>query len=145
MSSFSKLQRNFAYKNYLIEGLFAFVVVLLSSSFIYFPLMIGFLAFSKMNRVIFYLFLFFTEVTHNFPFLSLLFFYLIFNTYVYPFFRSKIDTHYLNFVAIFSFYFFYFVMIDSYYILEEIPFDFNYFYIFYYVLVESFLNYYKEL
>jgi len=139
MSTFSKLQRNISYKTYLIDILLAFLISLLSSSFIYFPLLIGLFITLDLRLSFVLPFLFFTEITHSFLYFSLITFYFIYKYYFYVVLSIKINKNYLNFISIPLVYILYFTFLSSYYIIQEEYFQLDYMMIIYYILIEELL------
>jgi len=139
MSTFSKLQRNITYKTYIIDILFSFVLALLSSNFIYFPLLIGIFITLDLRLSFVLPFLFFTEITHGYLYLSLISFYFIYKYYIYPIFSIKLDKNYIHFLSIPLVYILYFLFLESYYTINDIFFNINYLFILYYILVEELL------
>jgi hypothetical protein len=136
MPSFPKLQRNITYKNYLIDIAIPFVIAMLSSSFIFFPLFIG-IAITLKFRLFFVInFLIFTEITHNYPIFLLLLFAIIYKKYIYTFLELKMDKQYLNYISIFLVYILFFSFLSSFLMINSIPFHFNWLFIFYYILLE---------
>jgi len=144
MPTFPKLQRNISNQNYLIDILLSFIIVLFNSTFIYFPLFIGLVITLDLNLVFVLSFLFFTEITHNFPYLSLILFYFIYKNYIYFILSIKIDKNYINILSIFLVYFLYFLSLSAYYTINEIDFEFNPIYLFYYGLIEALFLFLKE-
>jgi len=139
MSTFSKLQRNISYKNYIIDLLFSFLLALLSSEYILVPLFIG-LFITLNTRLSFILpFLFFTETLHGFPFFSLIGFYFIYKYYFYQLLAIKLEQPYTNLLSIIFVYLFYFLILLSYYTMQGINFSFHIEYLIYYILIEEIL------
>jgi len=139
MSTFPKLQRNISYKIYIKDLLLSFFIAYLSSSFIYFPLLIG--LFISLNlRLSFILpFLFFTQITHSFVYFSLIIFYFIFKYYLYPVLYIKINKEYITYFSIPLIYLLYFSALISYYTINDINFNVNVIFIVYYILIEELL------
>jgi len=139
MPTFSKLQRNISYKTYLIDLILSFVLSLLSSEFIYFPLLIG--LFITINTRLSFIIplLFFTETTHNFPYFSLIAFYFIYKNYIYPVFYIKIEKKFVDYISIVLVYVLYFSLLESYSTIQDEDFHINVIFILYYILVEEIL------
>jgi hypothetical protein len=136
MPSFSKLQRNITYKNYLIDITIPFIIVMFSSSFILFPLFIGIIITLKFRLLFLINFLAFTEITHNYPLFLLLLFTIIYKKYIYTFLELKIDKQYIEYVSIIFTYILFFSFLSSFLMINSIPFTFSWNYIFYYILLE---------
>jgi hypothetical protein len=136
MPSFPKLQRNITYKNYLIDIIIPFIIVMFSSSFVLFPLFIGIIITLKFRLLFLVSFLIFTEVTHNYPLFLLLFFTIIYKKYIYSFLELKIDKQYIKYISIILIYILFFSFLSSFLMIISIPFNFNWSYIFYYILIE---------
>jgi hypothetical protein len=144
MQTFPKLQRIFTTKNYLVDVIVAFVIVIFNSSFVYFPLLIG-LFITLDFRISFLLtFLFFTEITHNFLFFSLIGFYFVYKHYIHPILQIKISKIYSPFISIPIVYIFYFTTLSAIYTMNDISYNFDYLYILYYILIEELLLSFKE-
>jgi len=136
MPPFPKLQRNISYKNYLIDIAISFIIVMLSSSFILFPMFIGIMITLKVKPLILITFLIFTEITHNYPLFILLLFALIYKKYIYTFLELKVDKQYIEYLSIILIYLLFFSFLSSFFMISSIPFTFNWIYIFYYILFE---------
>ena len=136
MPPFSKLQRNISYKNYLIDIAISFIIVMLSSSFILFPMFIGIMITLQIRPLILITFLIFTEITHNYPLFILLLFALIYKKYIYTFLELKVDKQYIEYLSIILIYLLFFSFLSSCFMISSIPFTFNWIYIFYYILLE---------
>jgi len=147
MPTFPKLQRNISYKNYLIDILLSFIIVFFNSSFIYVPLFIGLVISLNFRLSFVFPFLFFTEITHNYIYLSLIVFYLIYKRYLYPFLFVILNKSYINIISIIFVYFIYFLFLTAFYVINDIEIDINYLYILYYILTEELLLFFinKEL
>jgi len=143
MQTFPKLQRNISYKIYLNDLIIAFILALLNSSFIYFPLLLGFFHL----RLSFILpFLFFVETTHSFPFFSLILFFIIYNKYIYPVIQVVIKKDYQELISIFLIYFLYFSFIIAFFTINDKFFQFNFLFILYYIFIDQLLSiFYKVL
>ena len=139
MPTFPKLQRNITYKNYIIDLILSFIIVSFSSSYIYFPLLIG--LFITLNmRISFILpFLFFTTITHSFIYFSLIIFYFIYKKYIYLILEIKLNKNFIDFISIVLVYLLYFLFVASYYTIQYIPFNINHLFIYYYILIEEFI------
>jgi len=139
MPTFPKLQRNITYKNYIIDLILSFIIVSFSSSYIYFPLLIG--LFITLNmRISFILpFLFFTTITHSFIYFSLIIFYFIYKKYIYLILEIKLNKNFIDFISIVLVYLLYFLFVASYYTIQDIPFNINHLFIYYYILIEEFI------
>ena len=136
MPSFPKLQRNITYKNYLIDITIPFIIVMFSSSFIFFPLFLGIIITMKFRLFFLINFLIFTGSSHNYPLFLLLLFTLIYKKYIYNFVELKIDKQYVEYVSIISIYILFFSFLSSYLMIVSIPFIFNWTYVLYYILIE---------
>jgi len=139
MSTFSELQRSVSYKKYITDFLLAFIISLISSSFIYFPLLIGLFITLNLRLTFVIPFLFFTQITHSFLYFSLIIFYFIYKYYLYVILSIKINKNYLNYISIILVYIFYFTFLSSYYTIQDKYFELNYLIIIYYILVEELL------
>ena len=139
MPPFSKLQRNISYKNYITDFLISFIIVYLSSSFIYFPLFIGLFITLNLRLSLVIPFLLFTEITHNFIPFSLIIFFFIYKLYIYPTLFIKFSKDYINIISMFLIYVLYFSLLVSINILFDTPFNFNIIYLIYYGLLELLL------
>jgi len=135
MPSFPKLQRNISYKSYL-DITISFIIVMLSSSFILFPMFIGIMITLQIRPLILITFLIFTEITHNYPLFILLLFALIYKKYIYTFLELKIDKQYIEYLSIILIYLLFFSFLSSFFMISSIPFTFNWIYILYYILLE---------
>ena len=144
MSTFSKLQRNISYKIYL-DLLLAFLIVLLNSSFIYIPLFIGLFITINVRKSFLLPFLFFTEIMHNFAYFSLIGFYFIYKNYIYSILQIQFTKLYANFLSIILVYILYFLLLSSYFTINDINIHFNYIYLVYYILIEELILFIKEL
>jgi len=144
MSTFSKLQRNISYKIYL-DLLLAFLIVLLNSSFIYIPLFIGLFITINLRKTFLLPFLFFTEIMHNFAYFSLIGFYFIYKNYIYSILQIQFTKLYANFLSIILVYILYFLLLSSYFTINDINIHFNYIYLVYYILIEELILFIKEL
>ena len=132
MSTFSKLQRNISYKIYL-DLLLAFLIVLLNSSFIYIPLFIGLFITINVRKTFLLPFLFFTEIMHNFAYFSLIGFYFIYKNYIYNVLQIQFTKLYANFLSIILVYILYFLLLSSYFTINDINIHFNYIYLVYFL------------
>ncbi len=139
MPTFPKLQRNISYKNYLTDLILAFVLALLNSEFIYFPLLIGLFITINIRLSFIIPFLFFTETSHNFPYFSLIIFYFIYRNYIYPILYIKIEHSLINYVSIILVYLLYFSLLSSYYTIQDKSFHIHIMFIIYYILIEEIL------
>ena len=139
MPTFSKLQRNITYKNYLIDLFLAFILASLNSEFIYFPLLIGLFITINVRLSFIIPFLFFTETTHSFPYFSLIIFYFIYKNYIYPIFYIKIEHTFINYISIILVYLLYFSLLSSYYIIQDKDFHIHIMFIIYYIIIEELL------
>jgi hypothetical protein len=141
MQTLSNVQRNFYDKKYIkisIEVFIAFVLTSFSSTFIYFPMLIGIvlLKFDK-YKVFLFSFLLFTELTHGLFISSLFFFYFIFKEFVMNFLKGKIENQFIPYLSIILIYLLYFGIIWILYYLFNIPISYDYSTIFiYYILLE---------
>jgi hypothetical protein len=136
MPSFSKLQRNISYKNYLIDIIIPFIIVLFSSSFVLFPLFIGIIITLKFRILFLATFLVFTEASHNYPMFILILFALIYKKYIYTFLQLKIDKQYIDYISIIIVYALFFSFLYSFLMISSVAFVFNINYLFYYILIE---------
>ena len=139
MPTFPKLQRNISYKNYLIDLILAFILALLNSEFIYFPLLIGLFITINVRLSFIIPFLFFTETTHNFAYFSLIIFYFIYKNYIYPILYIKIEHSLINYISIILVYLLYFTLLESYYTIQDENFNIHIMFIIYYILIEEIL------
>jgi len=139
MPTFSELQRNITYKNYIVDILFSFIIVMLSSSFIYFPLLIGIFITLNLRLSFIIPFLFFTSITHSFVYFSLILFFFIYKKYIYLFLKITLNKYYIDFISIIFVYLLYFLFLTSYYTMQDIFFEVNYTFILYYILIEELL------
>ena len=139
MQAFPKLQRSIPYKIYIADISLAFVLALISSSFIYFPLLIGLVITANVRLSFSLPFLFFIEVSHSFVFLSLIVFFIIYTQYIYPALQIVFKKEYANFLSIVLVYVLYFASLSSYATINEMEFNFNLLYIIYYILLEQLL------
>jgi len=144
MPTFSELQRNITYKNYIVDILFSFIIVMLSSSFIYFPLLIGIFITLNLRLSFIIPFLFFTSITHSFVYFSLILFFFIYKKYIYLFLKITLDKYYIDFISIIFVYLLYFLFLTSYYTMQDIFFEVNYTFILYYILIEELLLIIKQ-
>ena len=140
MPTFSELQRNFAYKKHLINILLIILVILLNSTYILIPLFIGIAATYKFNFFYVFIFLYLTEITHNYPIFSLLIFILIYKKYIYPILEHIINYKYIHYFSISFVYFIYFLFLDSYYVYNSLAFDFSIYYILLYIAIEILIS-----
>ncbi len=140
MPTFSKLRRNLFDKNYLIfDILGSFLLALLNSQFIYFPLLIG-IVISLNFRLSFVVpFLFFVSITHNFGYFSLIVFFVIYKLYIFPILSAKFHKSVVNYISVFLIYVLYFSMLSSIYTMFDIPLTINSLYIIYYIMIEEIL------
>jgi len=139
MPPFSELQRNISYKNYITDFLISFIIVYLSSSFIYFPLFIGLFITLNLRLSLVIPFLLFTEITHNFIPFSLITFFFIYKLYIYPTLFIKFSKDYINIISMFLIYVLYFSLLVSINIIFDTPFNFNIIYLIYYGFIELLL------
>jgi len=141
MQTFSNVQRNSydkKYINFFIEIFIAFLLASLSSSFIYFPMLLGIsiIKFAK-YRAFLFSFLFFTEITHGLFIFSLILFYFLFRDIIHPFLKDKIENIFIPYLSIFLIYVLYFGVVWILYHLFDIPIVYDYSVIFfYYILFE---------
>jgi len=139
MPTFPELQRNITYKDYLVDITIPFVIVIFSSSFILFPLLIGLIITLKFRPLFLVSFAVFTEVTHNYPLFLLLLFALIYKKYVYLFLEIKISKEYIEYISIATIYILFFSFLYAFFMSFSIPFNFNILYIVYYIIIELLL------
>jgi len=139
MPPFSELQRNISYKNYITDFLISFIIVYLSSSFIYFPLFIGLFITLNLRLSLVIPFLLFTEITHNFIPFSLITFFFIYKLYIYTTLFIKFSKDYINIISMFLIYMLYFSLLVSINIIFDTPFNFNIIYLIYYGFIELLL------
>jgi len=137
MSTFPELQRNISYKNYLINILAGFFIALLSSKFVLFPLFIGLFITIDTSIIFILSFLFFIETLHSFPYFSLILFYLIYKNYIYKILYIKFDKTFTEFLSIILVYLLYFLVLTSYYTIQDINVNFNISYFIYYIFIEE--------
>jgi len=139
MQTFPKLQRSIPYKTYIVDLLLAFVLALISSSYIYFPLLIGLVITANVRLSFSLPFLFFIEISHSFVFLSLIIFFIIYTQYIYPVLEIVLKKEYANFLSIVLVYLLYFASLSSYSTINDTEFNINIIFIIYYILVEQLL------
>lgn len=143
MQTFSKLRRNISYKVYLdyfgqLAG--AFILALLSSSFLLFPILIAFVMTRYAHRTFFpVMFLYFTEITHSLPMFSLIIFFYLFNLYIHSFLTELIHKTYVKYVSVALIYGLLFLIYRILDILLNTSFDISSLMLFYYVLFETLL------
>lgn len=144
MQTLSNVQRNSYDKKYIkisFEIIIAFLLASLSSSFIYFPMLIG-LSIVRFDKYKFFLFsfLFFTEITHGLIIFSLILFYFIFKEFILFLLKDRIEASFIPYFSIFLIYTLYFGILSILYYLFDISSMYNYTLIFlYYILIEMLL------
>jgi hypothetical protein len=141
MQTLSNVQRNFYDKKYIkifIEIFISFLLASLSSSFIYFPMLLGIviMRFDK-TKIFLFSFLLFTEITHGLFIFSLILFYCIFKEFILIFLKDKIENRFIPYLSIFLIYVLYFGVVWILYYLFNVPIIYDYSSIFiYYILLE---------
>ena len=124
MQIFSKLQRNSSYYIFII--FFVILIAILNSSFIYFPLLLGFVFFClDLFSAVVYIALF--SILHKYNIFYFEFFYLFYYFYLKYKILDFFDKDYLDVVVNFFVYFTYFI----YLIIEHYNINFIFIYILY--------------